>query len=115
MGYEDPDPMDHDQALVVFAGEDSDLISRTIVGLALHDPDGEWVETQCWRLAEHRDPTVRGTAGLCLGHIARRFGHVRPKSWSIARRLCEDPTVDNRPCDGLDDMQMFAGPEPGDR
>jgi hypothetical protein len=112
MRYEDPEPVEHGEAVVVFAGDDSDLISRTIVGLALHDPDGEWVEDHCWRLAEQADPAVRGAAGLCLGHIARRFGCIRPQSWSVARRLCDDPTTDSRPCDGLDDMRTFAGPEP---
>lgn len=110
--YEPPEPVDHDEALAIFAGKDCDLISQTIVGLALHDSEGEWVESQCWRLAEHSDPSVRGTAGLCLGHLARRFGCVRARSWEVVRRLCDDPAVDNRPCDGLDDLRVFAGPEP---
>ena len=110
--YEDPGPADRDEALATLEGDDPDLISLTLVRLALHDHDGQWVEEQCWRLADHRDPWVRGTAGLCLGHVARRFRTVRPLSWSIVQRLCDDPSLDNRPCDGLEDMRMFAGPEP---
>jgi hypothetical protein len=78
-------------------------LQRPSLGLALNDEDGDWVETQCWQLADHPDSGVRGTAGLCLGHIARRFRHVRRQSWSIVRRLCNDESVDNRPCDALDD------------
>jgi hypothetical protein len=92
--------------------DDPVAVSRALVALALEDENGDWVEEQCLRLADHPDAGVRGTAGLCLGHVARRFGRVRPESWATARRLCGDDAVDNRPCDGLDDMREFAGPEP---
>jgi hypothetical protein len=110
--YEDPGLPDRAEALAAFGGDDSFLISTMIVGLALYDPDGEWIEEQCWHLAGHSDPAVRGTAGLCLGHVARRFRKVRPRSWALVRELCDDPAIDDRPCDALDDMRHFAGPEP---
>lgn len=75
--YEDPAPLEHSEARDIFRGADVNVISRTLVAAALHDDDREWVEEQCWQLADHSDPRVRGTAGLCLGHVARRFGAVR--------------------------------------
>ncbi len=81
-----------------------------LVALALHDDDGEWIEVACWRMADNADPSVRGTAGLCLGHVARRFGVGHDRSWELVRSLCEDPMVYNRPCDALDDMITFARP-----
>lgn len=49
---------------------------------------------------------------LCLGHVGRRFGHVREELWNLVRSLCDDPEVDKRPCDALSDLKMFVGPEP---
>jgi hypothetical protein len=112
MRYEDAGLPGHEEALTAFEGDDAFLISKVIVGLALYDPDGEWIEEQCWHLGDHPDPRVHGTAGLCLGHVARRFRRVRPRSWALVRRLCDDPAVDGRPCDALEDMEHFAGPEP---
>ena len=113
--FDNPEPLDHESAEAVFATNDGVAISRALVGAALGDPDGDWIEIQCLRLAQHPDVAVRGLAGLCLGHVARRFGQVSQEAWRVVRELCADPTVDNRPCDGLDDMRQFAGPEPEDR
>jgi hypothetical protein len=111
--FEDPPLISRQQALEAFLAGDPVTISTALVSVSLNDDDGRWVEEQCWRLAEHADAGVRGTAGLCLGHVARRFGTVRRRSWVVVRRLCDDESVDNRPCDGLDDLRKFAGPEPG--
>lgn len=110
--FDNPGPVDRAHALAILEGSEDDRIASTLVALALHDPDGEWIEGVCWRMAEHPNRDVRGLAGLCLGHVARRFGAVRTYSWRLVHALCDDPAVDNRPCDGLDDMLMFAGPEP---
>ena len=99
--FENPEPIGREQALAILGGNDSDRIADTLVALALHDPEGEWLEEVCWRMARHPDPSVRGLAGLCLGHVARRFGALRPHSWEVARALCADPTVDDRPCHRL--------------
>jgi hypothetical protein len=99
--------------LRTFVGGDARAISYALVAIALNDDDGAWIEEQCWRMASHGDADVRGTAGLCLGHVARRFGVVRPRSWQLVRQLCDDRSVDNRPCDALDDLRRFAGPETG--
>ena len=83
-------------------------IANVLVALAFHDEDGPWIEAVCWRRADHAEPSVRGTAGLCLGHVARRFGVVHDRSWGLVHLLCDHPMVDNRPCDALDDMITFA-------
>lgn len=110
--FEDPEPVDRERAVAALDGDDPAEIQRIIVGLALNDPDGEWIEELCWRAAEHDDPAVRSMAGLCLGHVARRFGRVRRSSWVVVRGLCDDPATDGRPLDGLADMRQFAGQEP---
>ena len=110
--FKNPAPINRAEALAILGGDDSDRIADVLVALALHDPEGEWIEEVCWRMARHPDPSVRGLAGLCLGHVARRFGAVQPRSWELVRALCADPAVDDRPCDGLDDLRTFAAPDP---
>src|SRR4051794_17619957 len=106
----------HDQGVptaedrVALNDEDPATVSRTLLRLALEDDDGDWIEEQCLRLADHPDAGVRGTALLCLGHIARRFRRVRPESWATARRLCADDV--DQPYDPLDVMRRYAGPAP---
>ncbi len=112
--FEQPPQISRQQALETFLAGDPVAISSVLVSVALNDADGPWIEEQCWRLADHPDAGVRGTAGLCLGHVGRRFGVVRPQSWAVVKRLCDDPSVDGRPCDGLDDLRTFAGPEPSE-
>lgn len=83
-------------------------VSQGLVGLALSGDDRLALESLCWELAEHPDPGVRGTAGLCIGHIGRRFGAVERRSWELVKSLCADNSIDNRPCDALDDLRHFA-------
>jgi hypothetical protein len=111
--FRNSEPVSRVAATAILDGGDPHLIAETLVALAMHESDGEWIEDTCWRMADHADPWVRGTAGLCLGHVARRFRSVRQKSWEVVRTLCDDPAVDGRPCDALEDLVMFAGPEPG--
>jgi hypothetical protein len=65
---------------------------------------GDWPSIMIRRFEERRvcasDMWAGGSApcGLRLG------------GWSGS--LCDDPVVDNRPCDALDDLRQFAGPEP---
>ncbi len=100
--------MRREDALEAFASHDPVVVSEALVAVALHDEDAAWVEEQCRRLAAHDDAGIRGTAGLCLGHVARRFGVVAEESWRLVEDLCDDPAVDGRPCDALDDLRQFA-------
>ena len=110
--FHNPEPIARRDAVAILGGDNPEEIAETLVSVALNDPDAEWIEATCWRMAEHADPSVRGLAGLFLGHVARRFGALRAHSWEVVRGFCADPAVDNRPCDGLDDMRQYAGPEP---
>lgn len=105
-----PQPIIRREAMVALGAGSPEEIADVLVALAFHDDDAAWIEAVCWRMADHADPSVRGIAGLCLGHVARRFGVVHERSWEVTRVLCDDRRVDNRPCDALDDMITFARP-----
>ncbi|WP_218024948.1 hypothetical protein [Nocardia pseudovaccinii] len=85
-----------------------------LVGSALNDDDREFVEHWCVQVgmrAVSGSPLL-GLAGLCLGHIARRFGQLSDESVALVRSLATraevDPSdVDGRALDGFDDVRSF--------
>jgi hypothetical protein len=85
-----------------------------LVGIALHDDDGEFMERCCLEVgtrAESGNPLL-GLAGLCLGHAARRFGYLSDQAIalveSLAARAEADPSdVDGRALDGRDDVRSY--------
>ncbi|WP_223839184.1 hypothetical protein [Nocardiopsis deserti] len=91
--------------------------ASALVGSALNDADGEFVEHWCVRVGTRAAPgsPLLGLACLCLGHVARRFGRLsdeaRALAESLAARAEADPAdVDARALDGRDDVRSFLRP-----
>ncbi|GJF32702.1 hypothetical protein KNE206_54020 [Kitasatospora sp. NE20-6] len=85
-----------------------------LVGSALGDDDREFVEHWCVRVGTRAVPgsPLLGLAGLCLGHVARRFGRLGDEALALAQSLAAraqaDPSdVDGRAVDGFDDVRSF--------
>ncbi|MFC9330828.1 hypothetical protein [Kitasatospora sp. NPDC057015] len=85
-----------------------------LVGIALSDDDREFVEHWCMEVGTRAvsGSPLLGLAGLCLGHTARRFGHLGDDALALAKSLAAraetDPAdVDDRALDGYDDVRSF--------
>jgi hypothetical protein len=85
-----------------------------LVGSALKDDDREFVEHWCLQVGTRAvsGSPLLGLAGLCLGHTARRFGHLGDEALALAHSLAAraelDPAdVDTRALHGLDDIKIF--------
>ncbi|WP_327043538.1 hypothetical protein OG320_17185 [Microbispora sp. NBC_01189] len=119
--FDNPPVEEHDLASTVLEGvlHDATLegeAADVLVGLALHDADPAFVEGWCMKLGRQLAPgsPLLGLVGLCVGHLARRFGHVGDEAASLvvdlANRSKADPSdVDARAQDGLDDVVLFSG------
>jgi hypothetical protein len=90
------------------------VAASTLVGSALNDDDGEFIEHWCVQVGTRAVPgsPLLGLAGLCLGHLARRFGRLGGEALALAQSLAAraeaDPSdVDGRALDGYDDVQSF--------
>lgn len=90
---------------------------EALVGSALGDDDAGRAERLCLTAGTRALPgsPLLGAAGLCLGHLARRFGRLSDEALalvqSLAARAEADPSdVDTRALDGYDDVQSFLGP-----
>lgn len=88
--------------------------AEVLVGTALNDDDAVFVEHWCVQVGTRAvsGSPLLGLAGLCLGHTARRFGHLGDDALvlahSLATRAEADPTdVDGRAVDGYDDVRSF--------
>jgi hypothetical protein len=112
MRYHDPEWRPHDEVEAIFASGSEEVICDVLVGAALKDDDPEWIESWCVSLAESRSAAIRGIAATCLGHVARRFGTIRPDSVKLLKRLSADAEIGGRADDALDDVAMFAD-QPG--
>lgn len=85
-----------------------------LVGTELNDDDAEFVKHWCVQVGARAvsGSPLLGLAGLCLGHTARRFGHLsdeaRALAESLAARAEADPSdVDGRALDSFDDVRSF--------
>ncbi|WP_229872097.1 hypothetical protein [Promicromonospora soli] len=85
-----------------------------LVGSALNDDDREFVEHWCVQVGTRADSgsQLLGLAGLCLGHVARRFGHLGDEALALVHSLAaradvDSADVDGRAIDGLDDVRIF--------
>ena len=60
-----------------------------LVGVALQDTDREFIEHCCLAGGARAQPgsPLLGLAGLCLGHVARRFGQLSDEAVRLAEAL----------------------------
>jgi hypothetical protein len=119
LSFENPPALPHE---VVVEALERALCDRSaegeaasvLVGSALNDDDREFIEHWCMEVGTRAVPgsPLLGLAGLCLGHTARRFGHLSDEALALAESLAAragvDPSdVDGRALDGYDDVRSF--------
>lgn len=88
---------------------------RVPIAVSLYADDFEWAQELCFRLASHPHPTVRGSALLGLGHLARRWGRIdsnRTPQWIEAGLRDADPFVRGQAENARDDIETYANPIP---
>lgn len=118
-GFANPPALPHE---VVIAALERALHDRSLeddaasvlVGSALNDDDRAFVERWCVEVGTRAvtGSPLLGLAGLCLGHVARRFGSLNDEALalveSLAARAEANPLdVDGRAIDGYDDVRSF--------
>lgn len=119
MRFENPPALSHDVVVETLERALGDRAhefeaASVLVGSALKDDDREFVEHWCVQVGTRAvlGSQLLGLAGLCLGHTARRFGHLSDEALALSRSLAAraevDPSdVDGRALDGLDDVRTF--------
>ena len=108
--YHDPEPLDRATAERLLASVDPDVVTETLISIALHEADWRWVAARCAEAATHPSPQVRAAVPTCFGHLARIH---RVIDWAIVElvlaRLSADPDLAGRIEDARDDLEVFLG------
>ena len=117
--FENPAALPHDEVVAILNGALNDRLREhagadALVGIALYDDDREFIERCCLEVGRRAAPgsPLLGLTGLCLGHVARRFGclsgHAAALAEALAARADADPSdVDGRALDGRDDIRWY--------
>jgi hypothetical protein len=107
MTYVETQPIPRPEAERIFASNDTSAIASTLVDIAFHDPDWQWVQNTCLGYARHPVPTVRQVAVTCLGHIARIHRRLDLAAvLPVLEELSRDQAVITE--DALDDIRTFV-------
>ena len=82
-----------------------------LVGITLNHPEYAYAYPIVTRYAANRDPSIRGTALLCFGHLARIFNFI--DAHPMIEYVCEglrdpDEWVKGQAFNAFDDICMFA-------
>lgn len=110
MRYEEPAPVDRAEAARRLATGAPQAISETLVALALSGDALSYAQAQCLSFLRHADEGVRGTAVLCLGHLARLHGtlHLDLVLPLLDELAAWDPPLRGRIADARDDIDQYA-------
>lgn len=81
---------------------------RELLGLALHDEDGQRVQDECLRLLDHPRDELRQMAVMGLGHVARLHGFLDDRAVAELLWRVDDPSLGGYVSDTLDDYHVFV-------
>jgi hypothetical protein len=112
MKYETIEPISKDRAERLLAKDQRETICRTLVRVAMFEPDRHWAQSQCLRFASHKDSFVRGVAATCLGHLVRIHKAIdEDEVIPVVRQLLQDrdPQIRAIAEDTISDFSMHLG------
>jgi hypothetical protein len=112
MKYETIEAISKDQAERLLAKDDRESICRTLLSVAMFEPDRHWAQSQCLRFAVNEDSFVRGVAATCLGHLARIHGAIdEDEVIPVVRQLLQDhdPVTRGSAEDAISDFSIYLG------
>ncbi|GIH72556.1 hypothetical protein [Sphaerimonospora thailandensis] len=117
--FETPEALSHDEVAEILGRALHDRSREpaavdALVGIALSDGDRGFVEQCCLEVGTRAaaGSPLLGLAGLCLGHVARRFGSLSDEAIALAEALAararlDTTDVDGRALDGIEDIRRY--------
>ncbi len=106
--YQELAPLSRAEAERRLLSDDPAVVCQALVDVAFYEPDWRWVQEHCLRLADSVDPSLRGIAATCLGHLARIHRTLdMDRALPVLRRLQQDEALHGQADDALDDIRTF--------
>lgn len=108
MKFEQIKPISKVNAELVFkSGVDNDIV-EVLIRLAYHHNDWRWVQSKCLHYVENDNDSLKQTAILCLGHLARIHKQLDIEIvMPIVDRLKSQSNLQGRIEDFLDDVSIY--------
>ena len=106
--FEQPPPADVADVDSAVAARHETAPER-LVGLALATSDPAPAARLCRDLLDDPDRRLAAVAATCLGHLARRFGHLDEQSFAALQDHRGNRAIGGRVRDALDDVAVFTG------
>ena len=108
--YHSPRPLSRSTAERRLASGDASTVAHALVAVALSDPDWQWVQSHCLRLASSSNPEVASIAVTCLGHLARLHRKLDLETVvPLLHSMLKDPALVGFAEDTLDDIRIYMG------
>jgi hypothetical protein len=110
MHYEELEPITREEATETFGRDDDTYATcRSLLRIALHDPDWRWTLSRIVPFLRHPNPEVRGVAVSSVGYLVRiHRGIDVGETLPMLHALQADPYVATRVRDTLEDIRQFA-------
>ena len=84
-----------------------DQVTRALLSAALYDDDFDWVQQQCLNFLTGPDTSLRCTALVGLGHLARLHGRMDQVALDHLAQAELDPALAGYVSDVRDDIEIF--------
>ena len=114
--YDPAEPLSRSSAELIIASGRTPDVQHALVAVALHDSDVEWAAEVVVAAARSSDPSVRATAVLCLGHLARihrRIPHRDAIDLILLGLADPDASVRAQASNAADDFRMLVPSDSG--
>lgn len=108
MKFNNPEPKTREELEHNFNSNDVQLITESLVALALYEKDWRWAQNVCLAFLDNDNPDISGLAATSLGHIARvnRKLDKEKLKFALAKKI-NDPLIGGRVQDALDDIEIY--------
>jgi len=109
MQFNNTTVIDKASAESIFASNDEKQICQTLVSLAFHEQDWQWVQNYCLKFLQSDNANIAGISATCLGHIARIHRKLeKDKVVSALQLMLSNDQISGVVEDALDDISMFV-------
>jgi len=109
--YEEPVPVSRPAITRILSSGTPDEIENALVAIALHEEDFEFALATVLKCAASSEEAIRGTAILCLGHLARIHGRLPDQPViELVRQALRDTSeyVRGQAENAVDDIELFV-------
>lgn len=107
--YQEPTPTTFEAVRTNLGAGDLAAATFGMVGLAFHEPDWRRCQELFLGLLDHPDHNVRGTAAICLGHLARLHHELdTDRVLPALRARLDDPQMGGIADDAIEDIEQFV-------